>query len=394
MMNLGESQRMSQIADYFFKSGYEIHILGEVYYSFLFKNSKYIFHSLKEDKNIYDKTRYQKFFSFDTDFNFLSDEEISVICNAERAFLQKNIFDAVFTGYRLSIVISCKIEKIPLVWILSGAIQIDEIVDNIQGVIPYHKKTKYQTEKVKNTLKKLINNYSKNVETWNRYLKNHNSETMKNALELFTGDLNLISDYSKFYDIKKSSLKVVGPIIFKPNKKIEKLPILKVQRKKVLLSFGTSSDPNWVQKFVEKLPNDFPYILTTFGEKYNFKDKDVEFVNLIDFKNLKDKIHFAIIHGGQGTVYAMAEQGIPFIGVPMFNEQMWNIKKFSKLGACAFLNKESNLEEIQSSVFNFYKSLQSYANSIEEIRYEIVRESSRSLNNILIEVESFLNERN
>ncbi|MBU5889810.1 hypothetical protein JVV71_21105, partial [Vibrio cholerae O1] len=79
----------------FFKSGYEIHILGEVYYSFLFKNSKYIFHSLKEDKNIYDKTRYRKFFSFDTDFNFLSDEEISVICNAERAFLQKNIFDAV-----------------------------------------------------------------------------------------------------------------------------------------------------------------------------------------------------------------------------------------------------------------------------------------------------------
>lgn len=42
MLNLGESQRLSKLANHLFKQGHEIHIIGERHYPFLFDNGSYI----------------------------------------------------------------------------------------------------------------------------------------------------------------------------------------------------------------------------------------------------------------------------------------------------------------------------------------------------------------
>ncbi|AYG02065.1 cylJ protein [Lactococcus allomyrinae] len=385
MMNLGESQRLSQIAQRLQEEGYEIHILGKNFYPFLFENPNYIFHECLADEHIYSEERYKDFFSFDTDFNFLTDEEIKEVCNFERKLLNEYNFSAVFTGYRLSIVVSCKIEKVPLIWIISGAIHIDEIVQNIEGIVPNNMNYRLQSEAVKNTLKRVVLSYSNNVKSWNRYLQSEGTSTLKNSLELFTGDLNLIADYSKFYMFNnQKEYKIVGPILFSAPKKFLNIDN---KNKKILLSFGTSFDKEWVQQFIEKLPNEYSYILTTCGEKFHLGEKDIELQKFIDFKNLSDKISFAIIHGGQGTVYAMAEQAIPFIGIPFFNEQLWNIKKFSDFGAAFLMKKEEDIKKIIST---FTLTISDYQNEMLEISQGILRESSKSLDNVVKEVVQFI----
>lgn len=52
MMNLGESQRLSKLANYLYEQGHDIHILGDNYYPFLFNNDAYRYHHCVEDKSV------------------------------------------------------------------------------------------------------------------------------------------------------------------------------------------------------------------------------------------------------------------------------------------------------------------------------------------------------
>ncbi|WP_251713293.1 glycosyltransferase [Lactococcus ileimucosae] len=385
MMNLGESQRLSQIASTLHQAGHEIHILGDVFYPFLFQHDAYIFHQCPFDTQVYCRERYQEFFSFDMDFNFLTDEEIRNMCNYERELLVSQQFDAVFTGYRLSIVVSCKIEQIPLVWIISGSVQIDEIIHNIDGIIPDYISFDKKNEKAKKSIKRLVLSYSKSIESWNKYLLSEGGTPMKSGLELFIGNLNLIADYSKFYTFdSETNYKIVGPILFSSKK--SGFRQLK-GKNRILLSFGTSFNKEWVIDFVSHLPEGPSYILTTCGEEFYIGRKDIELVDFIDFDSLKAKISFAIIHGGQGTVYAMAQQGIPFIGIPFFNEQLWNIKKFSNYGAAMLLSKEEKISEKMSM---FQSEIEAYSEKMSEISRGIFEESQHSLTKVSEILESFL----
>ncbi|MCD0056709.1 cylJ protein, partial [Streptococcus agalactiae] len=173
MMNLGESQRLSNLANCLYELVHDIHILGDNYYPFLFNNDAYRYHHCVEDKSVYNSKRYDAFFSLSTDFNFLSEEEIERICSIERDLLRQEKFDAVLTGYRLSIVTSCRLESIPLIWIISGATHISEIVENSEGILPNGKISKASKPQTKDFIKRVITTYSTNVKTWNNYIKKY-----------------------------------------------------------------------------------------------------------------------------------------------------------------------------------------------------------------------------
>lgn len=387
MMNLGESQRLSKLAKHLFEQGHEIHVIGERHYPFLFDNDAYTIYHCSEDEKIYNKDRYESFFSLSTDFNFLSEEEIEGICSIERDLLRREQFDAVITGYRLTIITSCRLENTPLIWIISGATHISEIVENADGILPKGKISQGNSQLSKKFVEKLITSYSTNVKTWNNYLKKHQGSPFNNALELFTGDLNLVADYSQFYHFQEDACyKTIGPIL------IDSVGFsnhIANRNKKILLSFGTSFKVAWVEAFLKTLPTNCQYILTTCGEEIQLPGSHIEPVDFIDFESVGKDIHFAIVHGGQGTVYAMASQGIPFIGIPFFNEQFWNIKKFSKQD-CAYLVKDSNNVDISEVISYFEQHHSMFKKNIVELSQNIKNESEESLKNAEAEIEKFI----
>ena len=153
------------------------------------------------------------------------------------------------------------------------------------------------------------------------------------------------------------------------------------------MSFGTSFNKEWVIDFVSHLPKGPSYILTTSGEEFYIDRKDIELVDFVDFGSLRAKISFAIIHGGKGTVYAMSQQGIPFIFIPFFNEQLWNIKKFSDYGAAMLLSKGEKISEKMSM---FQSEIEAYSEKMSEINRGIFEESQHSLTKVSEILESFL----
>lgn len=394
MMNLGESQRLSKLAEALCQKGHEIHVIGDSYYPFIFDNEAYIWHHCPYDSEIYNKERYDSFFSLSTDFNFLTEKEIEQVCDFECELLAKEQFDAVVTGYRLSIVTSCRLEKTPLIWIISGATHISEIVESPEGLFSNNKyfqsnrrRSKLNHQQMKKTVEKMITSYSSNVSTWNTYLKKNDGQPFKNALELFRGDLNLVADYSQFYDFPaSSSYKTIGPILIDVVGFSEKQA---ASKSKILLSFGTSFKTEWVEAFLTKLPKTYEYLLTTCAREIALPGSHVETVDYLDFADLGSSIDFAMIHGGQGTVYAMAAQGIPFIGIPFFNEQFWNIKKFSqKKAALLFENPlQQNIEQIFS---DFAEHLSDYKENMLALTGQIQHEAEHSLEKAEEEIAAFI----
>lgn len=392
MMNLGESQRLSKLAEALLRSGHDVHIIGDKYYPFIFDNEAYVWHHCPIDNSIYNKERYDSFFSLSTDFNFLSESEIEAICDFERELLRKEKFDAVVTGYRLSIITSCRLEKMPLIWIISGATHISEIVENSEGLFSNNKyfksnRSQLNNQQMKKTVEKMITSYSGNVSTWNTYIKRNGGEPFKNALELFRGDLNLVADYSDFYTFpSNSSYKTVGPILI-DDVGFSQQPL--ASGSKILLSFGTSFKREWVEVFLTQLPSHYDYLLTTCGQEISLPGSHVQTVDFVDFAALSNSIDFAMIHGGQGTVYAMAAHGIPFIGIPFFNEQFWNIKKFSRKQAAVLLEKPSS-QNIPQILEQFVADLPDYKANMFALASQIKKEADVSLEKAEAEIAAFI----
>lgn len=396
MMNLGESQRLSKLAEYLYQSGHEIHVIGDSFYPFIFDNTAYVWHHCPADSEIYNKERYDSFFSLSTDFNFLTKKEIETVCDFERELLGREKFDAVITGYRLSIITSCRLEKTSLIWIISGATHISEIIENSEGLFSNnkyfssnHKRSKHNQQQMKKTVEKMITSYSSNVSTWNTYIKKNGGVPFNNALELFKGNLNLVADYSQFYDFPdNSTYKTIGPILIDDVGFVEQKA---TDNSKILLSFGTSFKKEWVEEFLTKLPKNRCYLLTTCGRKIKLPGSHIQTVDFLDFTKLNSKVEFAIIHGGQGTVYAMAAQGIPFIGIPFFNEQFWNIKKFSRQKAAILL--ENPLEQdIDQVLRDFSESLDDYEAQMLALTNHIKKEAEYSLEKAEAEIATFISQ--
>ena len=277
-----------------------------------------------------------------------------------------------------------------MIWIISGATHINEIVKNAEVILPKGTLKLGNRQMSEKTVKKMITSYSANVKTWNNYIKKHGGTPFKNAFEMFTGDLNLVADYSEFYDFEEdSNYKTVGPILID---KVNFYSYSRLGNKKILLSFGTSFKPSWVEKFLETLPTQYEYILTTCGVELKLPGPHIEVVNFVDFETLENDIYFAIIHGGQGTVYAMASQGIPFIGIPFFNEQFWNLKKFSEKN-CAYLVKDPNSVNIQEVMNYFEQHYSMFKDNIVELSRNIKCESEESLKKAEVEIEKFVRNR-
>ena len=85
----------------------------------------------------------------------------------------------------------------------------------------------------------------------------------------------------------------------------------------------------------------------------------------------------------------MAEQGIPFIGIPFFNEQFWNIKKFSKHQA-ALLLENPTTQNLAETFNDFTEQLADYKQNMLTLTHQIKKEAQHSLEKAEAEIAAFI----
>ncbi len=197
---------------------------------------------------------------------------------------------------------------------------------------------------------------------WNRVMKKRSIPGFKTMLGGFKGDYNLMSDAPELYpefEEMPPYYGFCGPLL--PDMNIKMPASMKKFRKKknrpvVFLSMGSSGDPEIFKKIIYSFkgrPYDVFAAATTIikRDELAFVPDNViieDFFPAIELTGLSD---VAVIHGGQGTVYTTILGGAPFVGVPMFNEQQWNLEIAARNGCGIIIPRPKfDAENVQKAI--------------------------------------------
>ena len=351
LFNGSETQRMIEIADELKQRGYTIVFIGAGQYDTLLENKDYIREVIAYDRKWYNEERISKMLAMDRyGCDFASKDEIKKIIEAEIQVIKKYNPIVILTGYRMTLTISSRICKVPIVWSLSATvskIQLEQVLESANQVKRNSKQSYQQLRSLyenKIACQRVLNQ-SQTVTLWNQVLESYGCETLKCDLDIYTGDLNLMSDAKELFpDLKENDqYKFIGPIL--NNQYIEMPQIVSEVleqnngRKKILISIGTSGKKELLMEILKTTREfDYDFFISVFDvlskEEMDSYPKNYHFCEkfpLIDIAQLCD---FAIIQAGQGTLYAMLAAKCPIVSIPTTFEQRQNIENLLKHYQC------------------------------------------------------------
>ncbi len=391
MADLAESHRMSSIAKAFLDLGHEVYILGRGKYDYLFKDPRYHIEKIDFDNKW---MNYEKFIEIhDLDvcgLNFVTEQELEKFIKEEVKLLNKIKPDVVINGFRPTMSISTKLLKIPYVWVLSATIS-DLYDENNLRTLPhgFGKKVKIIRFLIRLFSKKffmfILKKYiimPKWYGVWNNIMEKNSLTKYDLMMGVFRGDFNIMSDakelFPEFEDVP-DYYGFSGPLL--PEIHIKTPDSLKKYKKKkdrpvIFFSMGSSGDPELFKEIIKSFegkPYDVFAAYTSIIDK-----KQIDYIpdNVIIEKmfpaiELTKLADVAVIHGGQGTVYTTIFGGAPFVGIPMFSEQQWNLENAARNG-CGIVIPRLNLDvaDVQNAIQKILNDKE-YKNNMMKLKNKI-----------------------
>lgn len=385
--NWAECHRMAGIGREFLKYGYEVYSLGTGRYDYLLKEGM-IHLSLKEDEYWYTEERIWKLMHMDSYGNdYCEQEELEEMIEAERKLFQQIKPELVVTGYRTTLSLSCRIEKIPLVWVLSAVVSplyykygLATMPERVPVQFVNHIKDKKLQAKYYCTLALKNNGTSK---IWNKTAKKYELSGLKSDLEIFTGDLSLMSDIPDFFpDFKKlpKEFQFCGPLFNYEDIAWPECMKDYDQTKKCLRIFVTLGSSG-EEKIVFRILNDLKQVdAEIFVATTSIIDKKVQkefpdnfyFAEKFPHRKIAEWVDLSIIHGGQGTLYTTILGGKPFIGVPMFSEQQYNIENMVRYGSGEHISVEALNNGVLKQTIEKVVNTESYFIQAQKVRKMVI----------------------
>ncbi len=351
LFNGSETQRMVEIADELKDRGYSIVFIGTGTYDSLLKDKDYIRETIAYDSQWYTKERISKMLAMDRyGSDFASKEEIQKIVEEEIKLIKKYKPVVILTGYRMSLTISARIAQVPIVWSLSASISKLQLEQVLKQSKEANKKTKRSYQELRSLYENKIacERVLRDCQTtkrWNEVLESSGCQPLSCDLDMYTGDLNLMSDAKEIFpDLKENDyFKFIGPIL--NNQYIEMPQIVKDVmnqkngRKKVLISVGTAGNKELLKKILQASKSfDCDFFISIFDmfttEEMNEYPENYHFCEKFPLIEIASMCDVAIIQAGQGTLYAMIAGQCPIVSIPTTFEQRQNIENLLKHSKC------------------------------------------------------------
>lgn len=354
LFNWSETQRMIEISDELNRRGYKIVFIGKGKYDHLLDTKDYIREYIDYDAEWYTDKRISMMLSMDQyGGNFATFDEIESIITAEINVIKKYNPVAVLTGYRMTLTVSAKICQVPIVWSLSAALSrpyLELISERVKEInkIKRDSKLSYETIRAqfedKIACERLLGECKTSL-VWNEFLEKCLCKPFSSDLDIYTGDLNLMSDPRELFPelTETENYKFIGPILNTQHIEMPEIVNHVVGqsngRKRVLISVGSSGKKELFLKILHAtLGFDCDFFVSVLGilddddiknypSNYYFCDK----FPLIEIARLCD---VAIIQGGQGTLYAAIAGQCPFVSIPATFEQRQNVENLLRHYKC------------------------------------------------------------
>ncbi len=364
LYNWSETQRMTEIADELVKRGYTIVFMGEGKFDYLLENKNYIREIPDYDEEWFTPERISLMLGMDSHGgDFATREEAEKIIEAEKRVIEKYKPLAVLTGYRMTLTISARLCGVPSVWCLSAAVSKPYLEFVAENALKKSKgkrdpKQSYDERRAifedRIACERLLGE-CKTTGVWNDILKENGKEPFSCDLDIYTGDLNLMSDVKTlFHNLAESQkYKFIGAIL--NNQHIDMPTIVRKVcensgRKKVLVSIGSVGKREFLLKVLHStLDFDCDFFVSVIGaldendvsefpENYHFCEK----FPLIEIMSLCDA---AIVQGGQGTLYAALAAKCPILSLPVSFEQRKNAENLFENYGCGELLRSFSVSE-------------------------------------------------
>ena len=304
--------------------------------------------------------------------------DINSIKKEAKAFKDTDV-KLIATGFDFLSNISARIAKIPLVYIVSGAL-----------ITPYYQQRLASfPDNYENFFLRLVPSFIKNrlanwyilnnkgsVKEFNRRACAFNTPRINHFLDLFSGDYTFVAEDIAFLNLKPTAeypeKNFVGPILadYIYAKKGEQMDYdveKHIQRpgRSILLTMGGALICKKIFLRILNILNQTDYnVIATYTNILS--DNELPKLNnnillkkfISNITTLNQMVDLAIISGGRGTVYTSAFSGKPAIGIPFHIEQQCNIDNLVRHGSAIRLSKRNlttkNLLTALDKIFTNY----------------------------------------
>lgn len=297
-------------------------------------------------------------------YGFYKTDELRKHVQSEIKFFKENNISVVLTGFTLSNAVSTRATGIPLV------------VTHLGSWVPpiFERKMQPFRDDFENPITRLIpESWKINFLNWvylrvkfftkpfNIIAKELHIEPFKNILDIFMGDLTLVTDAPEILGIpknelenwipknpkffsRKPKLKYVGAIYAKlfGDIPLEVKEFLNTERPKVYVAL-TSSRPDYITDVYSTIKDTKVRAIFCFANhpKIFEKSTNIMIKEYLPSYQLMPLVDVAIIHGGQGSIQTAIASAVPIIGFPLQSEQNFNLKMIERHGAGIDLSLKS-----------------------------------------------------
>ncbi|MDD6643709.1 MAG: hypothetical protein PUF80_05745 [Firmicutes bacterium] len=355
MFNWSETQRMIEIAGQLHKRGWRVVFLGEGRFDRLLEGLPFLRERLEEDRDWYTPDRIAKMLDMEKYGNrYATPQEIDRVVCAELRLVEKYQPDVIVTGYRMTLTLTARIAKVKLAWCLSATVsKLYLEADTAQGVAALEHLTKAELKSMPYPqvrslyADKLMRDRAvkscTTSQAWNEVLRLHGCAPLTDDMELFEGDINLMSDARELFPELPcdDSHAFIGPIF-----NSEKIPIapeiaetLSQPGKKVLISVGSGGKKeNLIAALEAARAADAQVFVSTIGSMTEAEMADYpssfHFAEKFPLVEVARRCDAAVIQAGQGTLYAVLLAGCPFVSLPATFEQRHNVRNLVSCFPC------------------------------------------------------------
>ncbi len=284
--------------------------------------------------------------SFDDPF---TEAELRERVESEIALYQELNPVAIVIGFTLSVTISARAAKIPLVYVMPFALTRPFLE---AGLATFPDAFDYPFLRIipRKILDRLTNYLLLHTKLWikpfEKVAKDFGVRPPERLVDIYEGDFNLVTDIPEITGVKElpENWHYVGPIFAHLEGDIPpELQNLPHDRPVIYCALGSSANRDILKKVIESF-KDTPYLVIA-PVKAHIQNQGVrvpENVWVYDWlpaHKVNPLADIAVIHGGQGTVQTACASGTPFVGIGLQPEQESNIDPIVRLGCAIRIRK-------------------------------------------------------
>lgn len=293
---------------------------------------------------------------------FFSTKEVEEQVKKEIAIFQELKPVAVVTGFNFSNSISCRVARVPLIWLTHSTWMIQSMynadlasyVDMLDlpciRLLPESLLTRIS--------KKMLLLTNLMVRPYDKVAQRYGLNPFKTMERLWEGDYNLVAEPEEFCELElPQTYHYIGPLIGRLDSPIPE-DILNMKKDKPIVYFamGSSGQPKVIAKIVEGFESK-PYRVIAPVKRLlqNIDVKIPSNVILTDWlpaHKVNPMADISVIHGGIGTVMTACLSGTPVVGVSMQPEQEFNIDCLVRKGFALRIRKNSFTPEKLSNAID------------------------------------------